>query len=133
MKICSFDCEKQLYFLSGGQKAELSRHFNQPDETAMPHQLATRLGIRLSDALAIIAILESHGYSRNKLLIYHQCEPEVAADAMPYGEGFPNLPWKCPRCGEEVDSYDELDFDIMAIANDRIYLVRYSAKSRRIS
>ncbi|MEM8674764.1 MAG: hypothetical protein AAGF83_12950 [Cyanobacteria bacterium P01_G01_bin.67] len=89
----------------------------------MPHQLATRLGISLSDALTIIAILESHGYSQNKLLIYHECEPEVPADAMPYGEGFPNLPWKCPHCGEEVDSYDELDFDIMAIAQDRIEFI----------
>ena len=120
MKTCNFDCKNKLYFLSDGQKADLNRHFNKSGVTAMPHQLAARLGIPLSDALIIIAILESHGLSKNKLLIYHQCEPEVIAGAMPYGEGFPNLPWKCPHCGEEVDSYDELDFDIMAIAHDRI-------------
>ena len=120
MKISSFDCKKQLNFLSGRQKAELTQHFNQPGVTAMPHQLAVRLGINLPDALAIIAILETHGLSKNKLLVYHKCEPEVPADAIPYGKGFPNLPWKCSHCGEVVDSYDELDFDIIAIAQDRI-------------
>lgn len=120
MKISSFDCKKQLNFLSDRQKAELSQHFNQPGETAMPHQLAVKLGISLSDALAIIAILESHGLSKNKLLIYHQCEPEVPADAIPYGEGFPELPWKCPLCCEVVDSYKELNFDIIAIAEEKI-------------
>ena len=106
--------------MSGRQKAELSRHFSQPGKTAMPHQLAVELGIDLSDALAIIAILESHGLSKNRLLIYHKCEPEVPADATPYGEGFPNLPWKCPHCGEAVESYEELDFDVIAIAQERI-------------
>lgn len=120
MKISSFDCKKQLNFLSGGQKAELTQHFNQPGVTAMPHQLAVKLGVSLSDALAIIAILESHGLSKNKLLIYHECEPEVPADAIPYGEGFPELPWKCPHCDEAVNSYDELDFDVIAIAQERI-------------
>ena len=123
MKILSFDYKKQLHFLSGRQKADLSRHFSKPGVTAMPHQLAVRLGINLPEALAIIAILEAHGLSKNKLLIYHACEPEVPAGAISYGEGFRNLPWKCPHCGETVDSYDELDFDVMAIAQDRIEFI----------
>jgi hypothetical protein len=123
MEISNFDCKKQLNFLSSGQKAELSRHFSKPGETAMPHQLAVRLGISISDALAIIAVLETHNLSKNRLLIYHECEPELAADTIPYGIGFPDLPWKCPHCEEIVDSYDELDFDVIAKAQERIKFI----------
>jgi hypothetical protein len=123
MKISSFDLKKKLDFLSGNQKAELSRHFGKPGETAMPHQLAVRLGINLSDALAIISILEAQGLSNNKLLIYHVCEPDVPADAIPYGIGFPNLPWQCPHCGEIVENYNELGFDVMAITREPIKFI----------
>lgn len=109
--------QERVNFLSSNQKAELSKHFNESGATAMPHQLAVLLGIDYSDALAILAILEADGLCNNKLLIYHRCEPDVPAGAIPYGQGFPNLPWACPLCQEEVEDYDELSFDIMAIAS----------------
>lgn len=116
-------CQKRLNFLSDEQKAELSKHFYQPDTTAMPHQLAVRLGIEYSDALTILAILDADGLCKNKLLIYHNCEPEVAAGAIPYGQGFPDLPWFCPLCEEEVENYDELSFDVMAECAEAIEFI----------
>lgn len=101
-------------FLSVEQKAELSKHFSQPGVTVTHHQLARKLGIDLSDALAILSIFEAQGLSQNKLLIYHVCDSKVLADAIPYGIGFPNLPWKCPHCAEIVENYDELVFDFMS-------------------
>ncbi len=117
-----FLCEGRLGFLSDDQKTELSRHFKDPDETAMPHQLAVRLGIKHSDALTILAVLQADGLCRTKLLIYHVCD-EAPVGAIPYGEGFPNLPWVCPHCEEIVRDYKELSFDIIAEAIEAIEFV----------
>jgi hypothetical protein len=115
----SLTCQKPLDFLSSEQKNKLNEHFRK-STTAMPHQLAVLLGIKYAEALTILTILDADGLCKNKLLIYHQCEPETPADAIPYGQGFPNLPWTCPLCEEEVDNYDELLFDIMAQADHPI-------------
>lgn len=116
----SFICKGRLDFLSGEQKAELTRHFRKPAITAMPHQLAVLLGLQYSDALAILAILETDGLCENKLLIYHRCEPEVPSGAIPFGQGFPNLPWVCPLCEESIEDYSELSFDVMAESTHKI-------------
>jgi hypothetical protein len=110
----SLICKGRLDFLSGEQRAELSRHFQKPSKTAMPHQLAVRLGLEYFEALAVIAVLEAEGLCENQLLIYHNCDPDVPAGAIPYGQGFPNLPWVCPFCEKSVEDYNELSFDIMA-------------------
>jgi len=90
---------------------------------AMPHQLAVQLGIDYSTALAILADLEAKGVCEMKLLIYHNCAPEVPMGAVPYGTGWPSLPWTCPNCESIVESYDELSFDLMAISKQSIEFV----------
>ncbi|MFM5985021.1 MAG: hypothetical protein ACKO9I_06810 [Sphaerospermopsis kisseleviana] len=101
--------------LSENQKAELSKHFMTASTSdVMPHQLAVQLGIEYSEALAILADLEARGICDMKLLIYHNCDPDIPVDAIPYGTGFPDLPWTCPHCENTVESYDELSFDLMA-------------------
>lgn len=117
-----FLCEGRLNFLSGEQKAELSQHFKDPHETAMPHQLAVRLGTKYSDALAILAVLEADGLCEIKLLIYHICA-EAPVGAIPFGRGFPSLPWVCPHCEEVVEDYNELSFDAIAEATEAIEFV----------
>lgn len=118
----SFILKGNLDFLTKKQKVELSEHLK-VSTTAMPHQLAVRLGIEHSKALAILSVLEAQGLCEMKLLIYHNCEPEFPVGAIPYGEGFPNLPWTCPNCEESVDDYDELSFDLMAEFKQQIELV----------
>ena len=109
-------CQYHLDSLSDRQKIELSRQFNESGKNAMPHQIAVRLGITYSEALNILVKLEANRLCEMKLLIYHQCEPDIPISTMPYGQGFPQLPWLCPNCGEEVEDYKELSFDFMAIA-----------------
>ena len=118
-----FICKGQLNFLSSEQKAELSRHFRKQGTQAMPHQLAILLGLKYSEALTILAVLETEGLCENKLLIYHKCDPEVAAGAIPYGKGFPDLPWVCPLCEKIVEDYNELSFDVMAQSTHQIEFV----------
>lgn len=112
-----------LGFLSDHQKAKLSKHFMSASTTAMPHQLAAWLGIEYSDALTLLADLEAKGVCEMKLLIYHNCEPDVPVGVIPYGIGFPDLPWICPQCESIVESYDELSFDLMAISKQPIEFI----------
>ncbi|BCL37739.1 hypothetical protein [Nostoc sp. MS1] len=119
----SFIHKSHLGFLSENQKAELSKYFMKASTNVMPHQLAVQLGIEYSDALALLADLESKGICEMKLLIYHNCEPDVPIDAIPYGTGFPDLPWTCPNCENVVETYDELSFDLMAISKQPIEFV----------
>lgn len=113
----------RLDFLSDQQKARLSQLFRHPNGQIMPHDLAVRLGITRSDALTVLAILEGDGMCSMKLLVYHKCEPDNPAGAIPYGQGFPNLPWLCPLCEEEVDNYDDLLFDFIAEINQAIEFI----------
>ena len=102
-----------LNLLSEKHKAELSKHLK-AWTTVMPHQLAVWLGIEYSEALAVLSVLEAQELCEMKLLIYHNCEPEVPVGAIRFGKGFPNLPWTCPNCHKSVDNNDELSFDLMA-------------------
>lgn len=115
--------KERLGFLSDHQKAELSKYFMTASTNVMPHQLAVLLGIEYSDAIAILAVLEAEELCEMKLLIYHNCEPDIPVDAIPYGIGFPDLPWTCPNCESIVESYDELSFDLMAISKQPIEFV----------
>lgn len=117
-----FLCKGRLDFLSSEQKAELSRHFKEPSATAMPHELAVKLGIGYSDALAILSVLEVEGLCEIKLLIYHICA-EAPVAAVPFGKGFPNLPWDCSHCEEVVEDNKYLSFDVIAKATEAIEFV----------
>jgi hypothetical protein len=106
--------KEKLGFLSLDYKDQLNRYFSEPGRKFMPHQLAAMLGVRYADAISILNVLSTHKLSENQLLIYHICDPEVPAGAIPYGDGFPNLPWSCPLCGKDVEDPDELSYDLLA-------------------
>lgn len=111
-----------MSFLSDSQIDTLREHFRLPQQTCMPHQIAVKLGILRSQAILILSLLEAEEATVNRLLIYHNCA-EAPVDSMPYGIGFPSLPWICPNCEHEVNSYEELDFDFIARAEDTIDIV----------
>ncbi|WP_019500786.1 hypothetical protein [Pseudanabaena sp. PCC 6802] len=117
-----FSCNN-LELLNDDQKELLSSHFSEVGSNIMPHQLAAKLGLKYSEALAILTILSSSESTESSLLIYHNCDPEVAAGAIPYGTGFPKLPWHCPLCDKDVEDYSELFFDVMVKALDKIEFV----------
>lgn len=106
--------KEKLSFLSVDYKDQLNRYFSEPGRKFMPHQLAAMLGVKQADAISILNVLGTHKFSENQLLIYHTCNPEVPAGAIPYGDGFPNLPWSCPLCGRDVENPDELSYDLLA-------------------
>jgi hypothetical protein len=115
-------CEGRLNFLSKEHKSELNQHFGRPNEQAMPHQLAVRLGLSYSDSLAILSVLEADKLCQLRLLIYHICT-ETPVGSIPFGQGFPKVPWHCPYCEEIVEDTRELNFDFMATNVDVIEFI----------
>lgn len=111
--------KQRLSFLSEVQLDQLEQHFIEPQTTAMPHQIAVKLGILYPQALSVLAVLESIGVTDNFLLIYHNCS-EAPVGSIPYGTGFPHVPWQCPECENTVDSLNELSFGVLAKSNDSI-------------
>jgi hypothetical protein len=120
--VVKFECRDRLGFLSSQQKAKLNRKFRSPNKKVMPHELAVSLGIELSQAYAIIIALGSAGLSENRLLIYHTCT-DVEVGSIPFGIGFPPLPWNCPECGKVIEDRDEMSFDLMAIVSNPIEFI----------
>lgn len=88
----------------------------------MPHELAISLGIELSQAYAILTVLNSAGLCHNRLLIYHICS-ETPVGSRVFGTGFPALPWVCPECDHLVESYEEMSFDLIALSNEPIEFI----------
>jgi hypothetical protein len=44
-------------------------------------------------------------------------------DAIPFGIGFPNLPYVCPNCEKVIESYKELSFDSIALTTEPIEFI----------
>jgi hypothetical protein len=88
----------------------------------MPHELAVSLGLKLPQAYAILVVLGSSGLCDNRLIIYHICS-EASVGSIPFGKGFPPLPWVCPECGQTIENYDEMSFDLMALAKEPIEFI----------
>jgi len=117
MTLITFDDSIKL---DDSQKLLLSKHFSMAHSNMMPHQLAAMLGLKYSTALFILTILGLSEHTKSSLLIYHNCDKSVPAGAIPYGTGFPKLPWHCSLCEEDVEDYSELSFDVMVTALEPI-------------
>ncbi len=111
--------DNYLDFLNALQKKKLSTKFRSANAKFMPHELATSLGLTLPQAHAILVLLTSLKLCESRLLIYHLCsDPPVTS--IPFGIGFPPLPWTCPECGAILNSYDEMTFDLLALPKEPI-------------
>lgn len=113
---------KALQFLSSSQKCELENLLLSRD-SLMPHEIANQLSITYEQALAFLLACELYGFAEVYLLIYHSCEPDKYIDAIRFKSGIPDLPFICENCEEEVETIDELSFDILASLKFRQKLI----------
>jgi len=88
----------------------------------MPHELAVFLGVKLSQADAILIALDSAGLCNMRLLIFHTCS-EIHIGSIDFGIGFPPLPWECPECGQTIKDYNDMSFDVMALVLEPVEFV----------
>ena len=102
----------RLSFLMSSHTEVLNKRFANEGERVMPHVLAIDLGLTAAHGVAVINILYDEAVAEVFLVVYHACEPDVPAGYLPYGQGFPALPWPCPICEEDVEDTGELRFDI---------------------
>ena len=121
--MASFICDGILDFLSGDQKGSLSKKFRSSEQKVMPHEIASPLGLKYSEALAILTVLQAEGFCQNLLLTYHNCEPDIPIKATPFEEGIPKLPFICESCQELIQDINELSFDVMALLRSAIEFV----------
>jgi hypothetical protein len=105
----------RLTFLTPEGTARLNRLLEMPSQKLMPHSVAILLGVSYAESLALLTLLHAMGACTNRLLIYHRCAENVAVGAIPFGVGFPELPWQCPLCEAEVESYEELLVDLESV------------------
>ena len=104
--------EGRLAFLTPQVRGTLNEKLSALDERVMPHSLAILLGIDYSEALLLLTILGKEGVCRNRLLIYHNCEPDVPIGSIPFGSGYPNLPFVCRNCDAAIEDLNELSYDL---------------------
>lgn len=46
------------------------------------------------------------------LAIYCKCDPDEKSGSLPFGKGFPPMPWPCQKCGEATENPHELMYDV---------------------
>ena len=119
----SFSCEGILNFITPEQKKLLNARFSEPDAHVMTHEISGPLSISYDQAISILTALQLFGLTKNYILVYHNCEPDLAVSYVKFEEGLPSIPWLCPNCQEEVESLQELSFGMMAISNQTIQFV----------
>ena len=75
-------------------------------------QIKNYFCIDYSKAISIACILESRGLCTLKTLVYHTCQDHYT-DLMDFRKGLVSVPnYHCPVCGNKVESYAELEFEI---------------------
>lgn len=119
----SFTCDGILDFLSEDQKGKLNKKFTPSEQKIMPHEIASPIELKYSEALAILTVLQAEGFCKNLLLTYHKCEQDIPIKATPFEEGIPKLPFVCESCQEIIQDVNELSFDVMAVLHSAIEFV----------
>lgn len=106
---------EELPFLQDPQIDKLSRlDENYPGKRRwLIHELCNELGIRPPEAFQLMGLLASHGFASQELVVYHK-EHDIAILFIPAAKGLPSLPFTCRECEQEIDSYDDLRFDLSA-------------------
>jgi hypothetical protein len=119
------DLGARLAFLTDEMRTVLNARLRVMNERMMPHSLAIMLGVERAEALLLVTVLSTEGICQNRLLIYHSCEPGTPLASIPFGIGFPNLPWTCPNCDDVVQDLTDLRFDLEAEVINPVELAHY--------
>lgn len=117
----SLDSHKQirLPFLTPSKLPAISAALGEEGRHVMPHQLALEAELDYDEASQLLMALDLVGVIQLYLLIYHNCY-EAPVDRKRFADGFPELPFECKHCCEEIHAYAELDYDLEAVINEAI-------------
>lgn len=82
----------------------------------MPHEVASATGCSLEYATGVLFILLAENVAVAKLLVYHvgdPIDPPAPILSRDLADGLPGTPFVCNLCGDEVESSDELLYDLI--------------------
>jgi hypothetical protein len=101
-------------FLSSEHIEQIRSMFSQYKKEIGVRTISSVTGFSRSESLAIIAVLSDMEICNPFRQIFHTCDNyETAFALIPMEEGIPNLPIICSLCESEIDSLEELAFDII--------------------
>jgi hypothetical protein len=90
--------------------------FNRLAETKlafMPHEVSTTIGCSLIEAMQLLLLLYDRGHAEPFLLVYHKDHLDGPVTARRLIDGFPDLPFNCELCDQEIDTRESLLFDFL--------------------
>lgn len=82
----------------------------------MPHQVAVAAGCTLDEAMGILMLLTADEMAEAYLLVYHTTHDnssQAPIMARKLTEGFPETPFTCDDCGQEINSTHNLRYDFL--------------------
>lgn len=93
--------------------AVVNRLFQRRRESMM-HEIATATGCKLEEAAGMFYLLFSRDAAIAFILVYHKQHNDlpVYSHRIPMAEGLPSVPLHCNVCDEEIETLDELTFDL---------------------
>jgi hypothetical protein len=84
-------------------------------------QLAQSTKIPYQTALSILVLLRMYKLAEQKIVVYHSCDDFFTpADYIPLSMGFPQMPWTCPLCDDDVEDERELLYEFTFIFEDSV-------------
>ncbi len=101
--------------ITDANKEALNHAFDELDEL-QTHVLSSQTGIDSDVILGLLMYMLAVDLCDMVIYTYHHGLyddlPHISES--PFLDGYPKLPWYCDECEEEVESYDELEFDYVA-------------------
>lgn len=99
--------------LADTNKRQVFNRLAKAKSTLMPHEVSTGIGCSLVEAMQLLLLLYDQGYAEPFLLVYHKDHLDSPIAARDLVDGFPNLPFNCELCDQEITTRDSLMFDFL--------------------
>jgi hypothetical protein len=80
----------------------------------MMHEIATATGCKLEEVAGMFYLLYSRDAAIAFILVYHKQHNDlpVYSHRIPMEKGIPDMPLRCNVCDEEIETLDDLTFDL---------------------
>jgi hypothetical protein len=109
-------------FLDTSSKSDLNHIFDRSGKEVSPYRLMQKFSVSYEDAFYILLILDNLNLCEIYLEVYHNCS-SLPIKRLVYGSGFPELPFVCESCLNEVSSSESLRYNFIAITKELINFI----------
>ncbi|WLT37523.1 hypothetical protein NON20_17130 [Synechocystis sp. B12] len=118
----TLDSQLLTKFIDTSEIESINRIFDRQGKEISPFRLTQNLNLIYEDALYILLVFENMNLCDLYLEVYHKCS-SLPIKRIPFGQGFPEIPFFCDSCQTEICSSGDLSYNFMAIMKDSVYLI----------